>query len=529
MSGHTPQSAASLRSDERGVSPVIAVVLLLAIALLALTVLQANAIPLLNSQAEFEHSQRVQTDMVEFDAATSRAAASGQRESAPVELGLRYRQRLLFINPPPVSGTLESTAPSPVVVENARATGETGDYWDGTARSFETRSLVYRPAYNEYEAGATTVYEPWVVYNRVDDQTLPRTEQSLVDGRRISLVALDGRYSQSATDTVGVDIAPTSAPVRTVTVSNSADPIQLRIPTQLRNDTWGRLLDDQLDQPGDEDDRAVTGYTCESDPPQPCGELTLTLEPGSYELALGETAVGTGASGEPAAYLTDVEGQFTSVPETGRQRLVVEARDRYDNPVSGVTVTSDVVDGPGFVRPVSPTTDENGRAVFVYESPEDVARTRSVTVESTFGDADPQRTVAFDIQVTNTPGAADAQTSAAAISTVDGTVDSANIRGSDRGREATFDIVADRSVTVTSLSVTTQNELLGRPYIETDTTVGGTALPSSIDGQVTVALRDIITSRDLPINRFVEPDDPEADILVTFEFADGSLRTIALA
>ena len=523
-------SADSLAGATRGVSPVIAVVLLLAVALLALTILQTTAIPLLNSQAEFEHSQRVQGDMVGLDAAAGRAAVSGYGESATVELGLRYPQRLLFINPPPASGSLETTEDEAIRIENARVTGETGDYWDGSTKTIETQTLVYRPDYNEYDRGPTTVVEPWAVYNRIDDQTLPRTETDLIDGRRLSLVALDGRYSRSTSDTRSVDIAPTSAPVQTVTVSNGAAPIELTLPTGLRNDTWAELLDGELDQPGTADDRYVTGFRCQREPPDPCGALTVTLEPGSYELALGEVSVGSGETDEPAAYLTDVEGELSSVSEGSRQRLVVEARDQYDNPVSGVDVESTVVDGPGFVRPVSPTTDERGRAVFLYEAPDDVSATESVRVRSAFGDGSQQRAVEFDVQVVGRQGSADPQpTSGDAISPVTGTVDSANINGNNRGREVTFDITAERSVTIEQINVFTQNEMESRPYTEMDTTVAGSNLSSAFEGQTTVALRDFDSSNSLPVDRFVEPSDPDADILVTIEFADGSSRTLGIA
>lgn len=74
----------------------------------------------------------------------------------------------------------------------------------------------------------------------------------------------------------------------------------------------------------------------------------------------------------------------------------------------------------------------------------------------------------------------------------------------------TFDIFSSKPVTVTNVSGITQNELDGRPYDATDTTVGGTSLPSTID-------------------RFVELTDPEADMLVTLEFADGSSQTLGIA
>ena len=529
----------SLRADRRGVSAVIGVVLMLAVAMLLVSVLQAAAIPALNAQHEFQHSQAVQTDMVQLESTVDRVAATGTGETATVDLGLRYPPRLLFVNPPPVSGGLSTTEPGTVTIENARAAGETGDYWDGTDRTFTTTSLAYTPDYNEYGSAPVTVYEPWAVYNRIDGRTLPVSGTDLIEGRRISLVALDGAYADSSADTVGVDADPNSAPVRTVTVSDDGEPITLTIPTGLRNDSWARLLESELDPAGTDDDRHVRRFSCQREPPAPCGELTVTLEPGTYDLRLGEVAVGTGSSRTTAAYLTDVEGGASSITEAGRQRLTVEARDRYDNPVSGVTVTGSV-DGDGSLRAVSPVTDSDGRATFVYEAPDAINGTRDVSVTTQFGDGRPEQTVEFGVRVVDVAGGAgDAgpgtdgpaggpTTSADSVAGVDGSVDSANLPGRNRGREATFAVSTPESVTLTGFSVETQNGLDGRPFVDRDTTFGGDTLPVTFSGELAVALRDIDASGDLGISAFVDPASPEADIVVTLSFADGSTRTLGL-
>lgn len=545
---HSPsRSPRSFRPDDRAVSPVIGAVLMLVVAVLLLGILQTTAIPSLNAQQEFEHSEGVRADVVGLSATVDRVAAGDHGERAMVDVGFRYPQRLFFVNPPPVSGTLRTAEAGTVTIRNATAAGETGHFWDREEgpRTFETSAVVYDPAYNEYRSAPTTVFEPWAVYGRIDGRTLARTETDLVDGRRISLVALDGRYSRSVASAAGVSVTPTSAPVQSVTVSGDADnPITLTVPTGMRNDTWAELLEGEIDGPG-EDDRHVTGFDCRAEPPEPCGELTLTLEPGSYDLRLG--AVGFGeARREPEAYLTDVSGNATAVVESGRQRLVVEARDRFDNPVGGVDVTASVRGDLGSVSPASATTDSGGRAVFSYRAPDEVDGTQSVTVAATFGDGR-ERTVEFDIEVVDRvatagpgdgtgdgtgggtgdgTGGTDDSTAADAIGTVAGSVDSANVNTGTR--DATFSLRADRPATVVGVEVTTQNELDGRAVIDEGTTVDGVdsdGLPATVDGEFEVAIR-IDRNRNLPIREFVDPAD--ADIVVTLQFADGSSRTVGL-
>ena len=415
MSGTLTDRVARKPSRERGVSPVIGALLIFAIVIALLSILQATAIPALNSQLEFQHSEGVQTDMVVASESIDRTAASGVGETVTVDTGLRYPPRLFFVNPGPVSGTLETTDPATVTIRNARASGETGHYWTGDVnRTVETRSLVYRPDYNEYDGAPTaTVLEPWAVYNRFGNTTVALTGTDLVDERRLSVVALSGERSTASADGVPLELRPTSAPTRTVTLEPTDDSITLTVPTRLTEDEWRDLLADEYDPGRDPtNDRYVTDISCRESPPSPCGELTLTLENDTaYELQAGAVAVGSNATDPAPAYLTDVEGDLSSVPEGGRQRLVVEARDGLDNPVSGETIDysldSDSTGDVGTLTPVEPTTDEDGRAVFLYEAPTEVSATTDVTATLFFGDASAQRNVTFDVRVVDLAGQSD--------------------------------------------------------------------------------------------------------------------------
>jgi hypothetical protein len=396
----------ALGGSDRAVSPVIGAILMFALALALLAILQTAAIPALNEGLEFQHNERVQTDVMDAGGTIERVAASGTGRTVSIEGGLRYPPRMFFINPPPAAGTIRTTDPATVRIANASAAGETGDYWTGTPRAFETRSLEYVPRYNEYGSAPVTVAEPWVVYNRFDETVVTRTEQDLVEDRRIDLIALEGERSVSRAGGVTIGIEPTSAPARTVTVRGDGGPVTLTVPTRLSEDTWRDLLENELDSTGDtNDDRYVTSIDCEGVSPDPCGQLTLTLEQGAtYELRLGAVGLGSGVGEEGAAYLTDVDGNATAIPESGRQRLVVEARDRFDNPVSGVTVTG-IVTGDGTVRAVDPVTDAEGRATFVYDAPDDVDGTRDVAVTLRFGE-DRAQQATFDIRVMDRDGGA---------------------------------------------------------------------------------------------------------------------------
>ncbi|AWB26919.1 hypothetical protein [Halococcoides cellulosivorans] len=417
---------------DRAVSPVVGAVLLFALAIALLAIVQTAVVPSLNAQAEFQHHERVQVDVVALDGATDRVVASGIGESVPVEAGLRYPPRMFFVNPPPVTGTVRTTEPEPLAIANASADGAAGAYWNGTTRTFDTRSLVTMAEYHEHTAGAT-VYDSWSVSNRLTNDTVVVSGDSVVDGRRVTLTTLDGDLYRTSTTTETLDLVPTSAPARTVTVRATDGPITLTLPTELTETQWTTLMDDEIDRTGDRtNDRYVSEVTCDRSPPDPCGQVTITLEDGArYELQLGAVAVGGNGTHATPTYAVDIAGDETSVSENGTRKLVVETRDQFDNPVSGVETTA-TLDGPGRLRTLESATGADGRAALVYEAPENVAATTDVSATVGFGER-PRERVTFDLRVLDLDGSGQ-RSPTATITAVD-----------DRsaGNQDRYDVTAD--------------------------------------------------------------------------------------
>jgi hypothetical protein len=275
-----------------------------------------------------------------------------------------------------------------------------------TERRVPTTALVYAPNYNEYDGAPVTRLEPWALVNRFDERTLAVSRDTFVDGRRVSLVAFDGNRSTGRVGALPVTVEPTSAPAQAVSVTAGDEPITVSVPTAIPEDTWAELLAPELDGSGDPtNDRYVAGYDCADPAPEPCGRLTVTLEANAtYDLRLGEVGLASDATDERAAYLTAVDGDDATVREGSRQRLVVEARDRFDNPVSGVLVDATVAaegdaEDAGRLRQVNATTAADGRAAFVYEAPASVEGAVDATVTLRFGPGDaPRRAVTMSLQ-----------------------------------------------------------------------------------------------------------------------------------
>ena len=396
----------TLRGDDRAVTVQVGTILLFAALIVSMSIYQSAAVPEQNERVEYEHGQRVQSDMLELRNAILRTGATGAGRPTAVELGTRYPVRMVFVNPPPATGTLRTVPLGDLVVSNAVALdAETGDYWTGASREFPTSALVYEPDYREYGGAPATIYENSLLYNRFDNgANITLADQRVVDGRRITLVTLDGPLSRSGTGPFSVDprsLSPSATEYRTVSLRNaSGGPVSITIPTRLSETAWRELLADELDGGGADPDAYVAGfeYREESGP----NAVTLTFEAGeSYELRLAKVGVGDGANAEGAHYVVDVEGDDRTIDEGEPVTLVAEVRDRYDNPVGGVALTAQVTAGNGSLVRTSATTDGSGRASFRYQSGA-VSGDEDATVNVSFGAGDAERAhVVFDLHVEN--------------------------------------------------------------------------------------------------------------------------------
>jgi uncharacterized cupredoxin-like copper-binding protein len=358
-------------TDERAQAIQIGAVLLFGILILFLSLYQAVVVPDQNEEIEFNHNEDLQQQLTELRSTVILMPGSTSTRAASLDLGVRYPSRAIFVNPGPASGTLRTVGTENsrvnVTITNASAVddaGETRDFWNGTALSFETGAIEYRPGYNLYQGAPRTVYEHSVLYNAFERENVTQAVagQTLVEGSRITVIALDGSLTENRVDTLSLDVDPISTRTRVVELNGTAEPVTLRMPTGMSEDEWNKTFEDELVPNGHVQDVSVSPGG-----PGGLGLLEVTLEAGErYQLELAKVGVGTGATGTDAAYLTDVAGNGTTLEPGDTTQLTVEARDRFNGPESGVTVTAAAENGtiPGGT---TETTDNEGRASFEYQ------------------------------------------------------------------------------------------------------------------------------------------------------------------
>lgn len=387
--------------DHRGVSEVVGFILVFGMVVTAFTVYQGVVVPDQNRQAEFEHNQRVQGDLQELRNAIVSTGVTGTSQAVSVTLGATYPRRAIASNLGASGGTIRtSELPGDGIrINNVEAIDrETRDYVAGSLGPFDTSAVRYDPVYSFYTDAPVTVYENSLAYNRFDDVDLMVTGQTVIDGRRITLLAVNGSLSAARQDTISISTEAISPASNRIAVRNTTDhSVNVTIPTELPASAWEEVLEEELVANGGYVEAIVEAPGSEA--------VTLVMRQDVvYELGIAKVGVGDAAVEEPAKYVTAIEGDDVSVPEDGTQRLVVEVRDRYNNPMSNVTLKA-ASPSQGTVSPLSAQTDTAGRATFVYTAPADVGGAQDVDIVVSFdGDGTANESVTFDLRVLDTDG-----------------------------------------------------------------------------------------------------------------------------
>jgi hypothetical protein len=366
--------------NERGLSEVLGAILVFALVLAVLVLIQMSAVPAANKQIEFEHNQVVQGDMQGLAQAVDRAGYTASSESASVEAGVRYPPRLFLINPPPSSGALRTTD-STVTLSNVEAINlETRDYLDGLDKGFDTTSIGYEPNYNRYENPPVTTYEHGIVLNEFEREAdrLVVDPGRLVNGRRISLVFLEGDLATTQVQSVPLDVSPVSAPAQAIAVQGQGgNAITISLKSDLSVEEWqNQVLAEEIDTDpngtGTVDDatgRYVDRIHCDSGGPitDPCsGNIVITMEEGvTYDLRMAKVAIDSSSDPVTAEYVTKIGAEKPTILPDGTE-LAIEVRDAFNNPISGQEVVFDRQAGKGNLSTTTATTDESGRASTVY-------------------------------------------------------------------------------------------------------------------------------------------------------------------
>jgi len=228
----------STRGGDRALSSVVAVTILFGFLVIGLSIYQGVVIPSHNKRVEYNHDQGVQRDLLQVRDALLETKVTGQDGYVTVDLGMRYPARIFALNPPPVTGTIRTTAPRPILISNATGGDVSTTVCPGTP---ETRFLEYGADYHEYQNAPTVVYENSVVYKQFSTGNVTMSGQTFVQGNTINVIPLQATYSETSTGAVSLE--PKAGLLKTTTVESPT----VVLPTKLGQQDWRRLLAGQVD------------------------------------------------------------------------------------------------------------------------------------------------------------------------------------------------------------------------------------------------------------------------------------------
>lgn len=353
-----PRPVPFRRPSQRAISAVLGGMLMFALIATTVAVIQMNAVPAMNERVEYGHSLAVNEDMQALSNALTAASSDGDVRTTNVEAGMQYPNRAFLVNPPAVTGTLTSSPVYGISISNAQL-DQTDAVWGATDPDpFATRFLTYTPDYNEFEGASPLVYEHGILYQDTPSGDYVQNSIDIVDGRRITLYTLDGSVSHTSSVPASLTVTPLSGPATPTTVRNydANSGMVISIPTRLSQEAWVELLADDLDgytTDVSEMDPAVDQHTGRSiaqisySAGSTVNTLTLTMEPGTYELRMGKAGLGTAVTPEPAEYIAVVDRDSLTAQTGEVRRVTVEVRDRYNNPVPAEEVTIGITSGAG--------------------------------------------------------------------------------------------------------------------------------------------------------------------------------------
>lgn len=142
---------------ESAVSEIIGVIMLLAIAVGMIALIQTQSVPEWNKAIEFEHSNKVYDDFLKLKSNIEDTALFQFPRSSVIHMGAHYPNRLIFINPADVSGTITSDRNAWINISYYNSNGTRGNI------SNLSSSITFRPNYNYLMNSPTLIYENGLV------------------------------------------------------------------------------------------------------------------------------------------------------------------------------------------------------------------------------------------------------------------------------------------------------------------------------------------------------------------------------
>jgi hypothetical protein len=287
-----------LLSDNSAFSTVMGFAMLLVILTAAYAYFQIEYIPEICSSHETKHFSEVIDELVELSAKVKGSITNDESSSISIKLGGYYPDIPFFSTPPGFTGMLRSYD-AEVRIQNAVGVeGEVAQVWDGSEVVWTGQSLKYTPNY--IFSSGEAVWEYGIV--AVGKLNYVPVDGKIIEGKTIFIPLLRANISDSSNARKEYTLSVYSGGGKGILIRDNGNPIKIVLKTSLPRNFWEEYWSEVID---------------------PSYVSSVAYNNGAVEITLR-----TGTT-----YRLSPSNQTT--PAT----LVVEVRDKFNNPVPNVDVT----------------------------------------------------------------------------------------------------------------------------------------------------------------------------------------------
>jgi hypothetical protein len=221
-------------------------ILVVTIITFALVIFTTTTLPTLSKQSEVDAHRDVETDFIKMDTAVYRAATTGIPQ--PVVLGNRvqYPPSITPLKTP--TPLLRTVGPYNLSIENGIYTANSTSY----SAERDTNHIMFSRDYNFFTTARDFGYEHGIFYTqaprtpRGDASIIARDKQTVVNGKTITFVAVEGDLSFSRPAPTQVAVSAEDEEERHATITNDAGQhVELVVPTRLPKSEWETLLESE--------------------------------------------------------------------------------------------------------------------------------------------------------------------------------------------------------------------------------------------------------------------------------------------
>ena len=184
--------------DEKGVSELIGVLLILSIFIGFLAMLQVYSIPEWNKEVEYDHFDVVYDDFLKLKTDIEDVSYHGSPKTAIIHLGVKYPNRIILRNPGP--GTWGELVISPDKWINVS--------YNGNSWSMRTCTITFYPNHN-YANTPKLVYEHGILIKDYGSENFTSCNQSIIAGDNIYIPLINSsKIASSSIDSETINLFP---------------------------------------------------------------------------------------------------------------------------------------------------------------------------------------------------------------------------------------------------------------------------------------------------------------------------------